>query len=86
MSEKNTNQQLESDKAPLQGDKKECRYCSTLMPATASVCYHCRQNQTWWKNHFRIDHVGLLIALIMMIIAYQQLKEARNERIDAKKP
>jgi len=83
MSEKNVNQQLESDKTPLQGDEKECRYCSKIMPANASVCFHCRQSQTWWKNHIRIDHVGLLIALIMMIIALLQLQEARRERISA---
>lgn len=87
MTEENANhsQHLKSEQAPSHDEKKRCRYCTTLMPAAASVCYHCKQNQAWWKNHFRIDHVGLVIALLMMFIAYLQLLEARKERIAATK-
>ena len=85
MTRENTNetQQPKSEQI-ISDDEKKCLYCSTLMPATASVCYQCKQNQVWWKNHLRIDYFGQVIALIMMLIAYQQLQEARNERIAAK--
>jgi hypothetical protein len=71
-----------------QKETKICVYCGTSMPALASVCYQCRQNQKRWKNHLRFDNFGqvlsLLIALLMMLIALQQLQEARIERIAAK--
>lgn len=86
MTQENANhpQQQKSEEVPQQDGGKRCRYCGTLMPATASVCYQCKQNQKWWKNSFRIDHIGLLVALIMMVISYQQLQEAHQERISAK--
>jgi len=64
-------------------DKQLCRYCASPMPAEASVCLHCGRNKRWYLNHLHIDHIGLLIALIMMIIAFQQLGEARKEHIAA---
>ncbi len=64
-------------------EKKRCCYCAASMPAEASVCRHCGRHQRRYLNYLRIDHVGLLIALIMMIIAYQQLGEARKERLAA---
>jgi ribosomal protein L40E len=62
-------------------DKQLCRYCASSMPVEASVCIHCGRNKRWYLNHLQIDHIGLLIALIMIILTYQQLGEVRKERI-----
>jgi hypothetical protein len=85
MTKENTNtlQDTKSQQTPLQPEKR-CRYCNTVIAEAASVCYQCKQNQTWWKNHFRIDHVGLLIALAMMVLAFFQLLEVKQERKDAR--
>lgn len=76
--------QENSNLLALQDEKKKCRYCETLIPITASVCYQCKLNQKRCLNHFRIDYISQLIALVMMLIAYQQLQEVRQERIAAK--
>jgi ribosomal protein L40E len=64
--------------------EKCCRYCLSTIPQSASVCRECGRHQRWYLNYFRIDHIGLVIALAMMLIAYQQLYEAKQERIAAK--
>jgi hypothetical protein len=76
-----TSEELTS-KRPLP-DERHCRYCSSIIPHSATVCSECGRDQRWYLNYFRIDHVSLIIALVMMTIAYQQLQEVRRERVAA---
>ena len=63
--------------------ERHCRYCTDSIPREAKVCSKCGRDQRWYLNYFRIDHVGLIIALLMIAIAYQQLQEVRRERVAA---
>lgn len=49
----------------------------------ARVCHFCGRHQNPFWQHFRIDHIGLLASVIMILIAFSQLNEARKERINA---
>jgi len=69
-------------KNPISGER-HCRYCKHIIYRTATVCPDCARDQRWYLNYFRIDHVGLIIALVMILIAYQQLMEVRQERLAA---
>jgi hypothetical protein len=64
-------------------DEKRCCYCTSMIHRSASVCPQCGRDQRWYLNYFRIDHIGLIIALAMIVIAYWQLQEVRQERIAA---
>lgn len=78
--------QMISEKKPSKDPnpkEKQCRYCSSNIDCSASVCRECSRDQRWYLNYFRIDHIGLVIALIMIVIASQQLKEVRQQRIAA---
>jgi len=62
---------------------RRCRYCLAPIPSLAKVCQHCHRHQNWLFNHFRVDHVGLLIALLIVLLSYLQFYEARRERLKA---
>ncbi|MCE5273706.1 MAG: hypothetical protein LLG43_01070 [Deltaproteobacteria bacterium] len=62
---------------------KYCRYCSASIKHSSKVCRECGRDQRWYLNYFRVDHIGMIITLGMMLIAYQQLKEVRSERVSA---
>jgi hypothetical protein len=64
-------------------EERSCRYCKSIKNPEATVCPECGRDQRWYRNYFRIDHVGLLIALVMIVIAYLQLEEGRRERVAA---
>ena len=71
---------------PLKGQPKQdkvCRYCSEPIKASAKVCHHCSRHQNRFWQHFRIEQVGLLVSIVMIVIAFSQLHEARQERIAA---
>ena len=63
--------------------ERNCRYCTSIINHMAKVCSKCGRDQRWYLNYFRVDQVSLLIALVMMAIAYQQLHEIRRERVAA---
>lgn len=67
----------------LYSNEKNCRYCKSPIYTKASVCCHCGRNQNWFLNYFRIDHIGLIIAVVLVALAYFQFDEARNKRIEA---
>lgn len=60
-----------------------CRYCCSPIVLTAKVCKSCGRHQNPFWQHFRIEQAGLLVSLIMMAIAFSQLREARSQRIAA---
>lgn len=67
----------------VNGNQKKCRYCQKSICMDAKVCHYCGRHQSRFWQHFRIEHIGLLASIIMVFIALSQLREARNERIDA---
>ena len=69
-------------------DKKKCVYCKQLIEHTAIVCHICgrSQNKLWnlVNNGAHITTIIMVfIAIIQLVIAYQQMQEAKNERIAA---
>ncbi len=60
-----------------------CKYCALNLPNVASVSSKCGRDQTAWRNHFRIDHIGLLIAFLAIFFGYLQFREARQDRREA---
>lgn len=62
---------------------RACRYCCGEIPPPAKVCRHCHRHQHPFWQHFRVDQIGILVSVIMMAIAFAQLREARSERIAA---
>src|SRR5688500_824455 len=78
-----TDQKDGLDSVPLQPKNKKCRYCLQDIPTIASVCSRCVRDQNPFFNHLKVDHIGLIIALIMMVLAYLQFDEAKKERTKA---
>ena len=62
---------------------RTCRYCCGEIPPAAKVCRHCSRHQHPFWQHFRVDQIGILVSVIMIIIVFGQLREARSERIAA---
>ncbi len=60
-----------------------CRYCAKPLEDAAVLCATCGHRQKWWRNHVRVDHIGLLIALGAMYLGYRQFVEARRDRVEA---
>jgi hypothetical protein len=79
----NESSKSESQQSLSQTEGRKCCHCGTLIPDAVPVCYECGRNQKWWKNQFRIDHIGLLIALAMMLLSFLQFGEVKKERKDA---
>ena len=69
----------------LSSNEKNCRYCKSLIPSQASVCPRCGRYQNRFFNHFRIDHIGLIIAVVLLFLAVFQFNQAKNECIKATK-
>ena len=78
--EKNADHIEELTKKPK---KNVCKYCALKLPTGASVCSKCGRDQKAWRNHFRIDHIGLVIALLAIFLGYLQFREARLDRKEA---
>ena len=49
------------------------------MPIGAVVCPVCNRYTKWWRNLLRIDHIGLLLTFIIILLAYLQFLVARDE-------
>lgn len=60
---------------------KNCRYCFKKIEQMASVCHYCGRDQNRFSKNF--NNIAVIIAIVMMFIAFAQLKEARQERIKA---
>lgn len=61
-----------------------CPNCASLMGEAARVCPTCRMHKSWWRNHFRVEHFGLLLTIGIIWIGSSNLKEARNDRNEAR--
>ena len=61
-------------------NKKDCRYCKSPIHIQAKVCHYCGRHQKRFWNHFRIDHIGLIIAFAIVILSYLQYNELKKER------
>jgi hypothetical protein len=59
----------------------KCRYCKKVIISGAKVCQYCSRHQNRFWQHFRIEQIGLLISLVLLILAISQTKEALKERI-----
>ena len=64
-------------------DIRLCRYCRQGIHPDAKVCPHCRSHQRRFWQHFRIEQTGLLVAVVMVLISFSQLQEARLKRKEA---
>src|SRR6267143_1546722 len=64
-----------------------CRYCRTEIDRRAKVCFQCGRNQNGWMNLTgELNLLSLLataVSILLLILAFRQLKEAQNERIAA---
>ena len=60
---------------------KTCKCCYQVIEQNASICHHCGRHQNWIVRN--LTNAGLLITVVMMLIAFGQLLEARKHRIDA---
>lgn len=60
---------------------RTCKCCRQPIDQDAAVCHHCSRHQNWIVRN--LANAGFLIAVIMMFIAYQQLSEAKKQRIAA---
>jgi len=58
-----------------------CRYCVKNISTEAKVCHHCGRHQNRIVQYS--DRIGLLVSIIMLLIAFSQLREARQERVAA---
>jgi len=70
------------DVTPLRTNKK-CMYCTAGLSRGAKVCTVCSRYQNWLFNHFRADHFGILITIGMVVVAYHNLQETRQKRVEA---
>lgn len=61
--------------------RNQCRYCLQPININAKVCQHCSRHQNRFIQY--LDRVGLAVSIIMVLIAFSQLREARQERVDA---
>lgn len=61
----------------------DCIYCASKIMKHAKVCVSCGRDQRWLLNHLKFDHIGLIIALLMVLLGYLQFKEARKDRLEA---
>ena len=74
----NSESNLEAHTGP-----KFCRYCFENIHCSAKVCHHCGRHQSRFWQYFHIGQIGLLVSILMVAIAFFQLEEARNERVNA---
>lgn len=63
----------------------KCRQCRQPIEDDAKVCHNCGRHQNLFWQHFRVEQLGILASIIMVMVAYSQLGEARQKRIDADK-
>lgn len=68
--------------------KSFCRYCLMEIKRNAKVCHHCNFHQNGFVQCLgTIVHIvsisGFIISIIMVMVAFFHLKEAKQERIDA---
>lgn len=78
----------ESQASKIAESKYYCKYCLQEINQNATVCYHCSRHQNRCIQSLGIIvHVvsisGFIISIIMVMIAFSHLKEARQERIAA---
>ena len=69
------------EEATDKNTSRSCRYCVKNISIEAKVCHHCGRHQ----NHIvqYSDRIGLLASIIMVLIAFSQLREAHQERVAA---
>lgn len=79
----NAEKKVEDENPMAPAIPRLCRYCSEEIRPTAKVCNRCGRHQSLFWQHFRIEQVGLLISVVMIMITLFQLGEARSERIAA---
>ena len=62
-----------SDKTPSY-KRGKCKYCTSYLPPGAKVCLVCNRHKNWFWQHFRVDHIGIVATLIMVLFAASNLK------------
>ena len=78
----------ESQLSEIAASTYQCKYCLQEIKQEAKVCHHCSRHQNRWIQSLgTIVHAvsisGFIISIIMVVIAFSHLKEARQERIAA---
>ena len=73
----------ENKKKPERKKAKQviCRHCAKSIEKTATVCHHCGLHQNILISY--IDRLGVLLSVLLVLLAYLQFYEARNERVKA---
>ena len=68
-----TNETSVSDKTPP--DKRgKCKYCASYLLPEAKVCTVCNRHKNRVFNHLRVDHIGIVATLIMVLFAASNLQ------------
>lgn len=62
-----------------------CFYCASEIAENAKLCPACGRYRRRWLNYIRADHISLLIAFGIMVVAYLQFIETKKDRIEAAK-
>ncbi len=71
------------DESSAEAPDCRCRYCKQPVADCASVCHKCGKRQNRLLDWFQFDNFSVFISLVLVILAYLQFKEAREERIKA---
>jgi len=68
---------------PAKAEHYVCRYCRMEINECARICHHCQSNQNILIAN--LDRFALIISMGLLILAFMQFDEARNDRISAEK-
>jgi hypothetical protein len=83
--------EMENEQNESLGPKpvQRCRWCKQPIHPQAQLCPHCRGHQdpsrwqAWKTPSTQMSLVSAVIAFVMMLLAFDSARKARQERIDA---
>jgi hypothetical protein len=80
----------ENNKETPSSTNEKCRYCASYLLPEAEVCTVCDRFRSWWRNYLRLDHLGILVSIVVIVFSYFNLKlsqdnlaETKQKRVEA---